>query len=130
MDNLWQSSLSSNTKAAYNTGLHCLLTFLTMSGVNIQLGKLPIIHEEVLIYFVTYCHTSLKLKWTIIKLYLASVRFHYLKLGFNNSLHAVDRLQYILRDTMSAYKASLTNNYLKVARDLLIIKERFFSPKV
>ena len=68
-----------------------------MSGVNIQLGKLPIIHEEVLIYFVTYCHTSLKLKWATIKLYLASIIFHYLKEGFNNPLHAVDRLQYILR---------------------------------
>ena len=97
MDDLWKSSLSSNTQAVYHTGLHCLLTFLTMSGVNIQSGELPIIHEEVLIYFVTYCHTSLKLKWTTIKLYLAGIRFHYLKAGFSNPLQAVDRLQYILR---------------------------------
>lgn len=97
VDKLWDSCLSNNTKAAYQTGLHCFLTFLTMSGVIMKSGILPKLTEDVLIYFVTHCHTSLKLKWTTIKLYLAGIRYHYIKSGGSNPLIAMDRLQYIIR---------------------------------
>lgn len=74
-----------------------MLTFLTMSGVVIQSPALPIVNEDVLIYFVTYCHSFLKLKWSTIKLYLAGIRFHYLQAGHANPFHALDRLQCIIR---------------------------------
>ena len=68
-----------------------------MSGVVIQLPLLPILNEDVLIYFVTYCHSFLKLTWSTIKLYLAGIRFHYLQAGHANPFHALDRLQCIIR---------------------------------
>ena len=81
MNNLWDNALSANTRLAYRTGLQCLLTFLTMSGVIFNLPNLPAVSEEMLIYFVTHCYTSLHLKWSTIKLYLAGIRFHYLRAG-------------------------------------------------
>lgn len=97
VDKLWCAALSANTMTAYRTGIQCLFTFLIMSGVIIKSGELPSISEELLIYFVSYCHTSLKLKWTTIKLYLSGVRFHYLRGGFSDPLQSADRLQCVLR---------------------------------
>ena len=60
-------------------------------------SSLPNLNEDVLIYFVSYCHSRLKLKWTTIKLYLAGIRFNYLQAGYQNPFSAVDRLQCIIR---------------------------------
>ena len=97
VNKLWEASLSSNTQGAYKAGLQCLLTFVTMSGGYFKSGELPVLSEQILIFFVTHCHTSLRLKWTTIKLYLAGIRYHYIKAGRQNPFQSVDRLQYILR---------------------------------
>ena len=91
------SSISVNTRSVYNTGLQCLLSFLLLSGVIFEQASLPLLNEDVLIYFVSHCHSRLKLKWTTIKLYLAGIRFHYLQAGYKNPFSAVDRLQCIIR---------------------------------
>lgn len=85
------------TRSAYKAGLQCLLTFLAMSGVIFPQSQLPMLTEDTLIYFVTYCHSFLKLKWNTIKLYLAGIRFHYLHAGHSNPFQSVDRLQCIIR---------------------------------
>lgn len=94
---LWRASVATTTRSAYRTGILCLVTFMTMSGVIFKPMCLPPLTEDVLIYFVTYCHSSLKLKWTTIKLYLAGIRFHYLQAGLPNPLQSGDRLQCIIR---------------------------------
>ena len=97
VNKLWIASVSVNTRSVYNTGLQCLLNFVLLSGVVFEQSSLPVLNEDVLIYFVTHCHTRLKLKWTTIKLYLAGIRFHYLQAGYENPFSAADRLQCILR---------------------------------
>ena len=94
---LWSSAVAKTTRSAYKAGLQCLLTFLTMSGVVIQLPLLPTFNKHVLIYFVTYCYSFLKLTWSTIKLYLAGIRFHYLLAGHANPFHALDKLQCIIK---------------------------------
>lgn len=94
---LWSSSIAPATKSVYQTGLQCLLQFLAMSGCFILPGALPTLSEDTLIYFVTYCHTSLHLRLNTIRLYLAGIRFHYLLAGLDNPLKSMDRLQCILR---------------------------------
>ena len=61
VNDLWDNAISSNTRMAYRTGLQCLLTFLMMSGVIFRPPVLPSISEEMLIYFITYCHSCSKL---------------------------------------------------------------------
>ena len=61
-----------------------------MSGVVVQLPVLSLLNEDVLIYFVTYCHSFLNLNGSMIKLYLADIRFHYLHAGHaNHSMHLI-----------------------------------------
>ena len=88
--------MSGNTLVAYQRGMQCFLTFLIMSGVIIESGQLPVISENLLIFF-CYYDMSLKLKWTTIKQYLAGIRYHHLRAGFSNPLQKVDRLQCVLR---------------------------------
>ena len=90
---LWENSISPNTRMAYQTGLQSLLT---MSGLIFSLPDLPVLKEDILIYFVTHCHSRLKLRWTTIKLYLAGIRFHYLQAGRDNPFSTVDRLQCVI----------------------------------
>ena len=68
---LWENAISPHMRMAYKTGFQCLLTFLTMSGMHFSLPELPVLTEDILIYFVTHCHSHLKLHWVTIKLYLS-----------------------------------------------------------
>lgn len=95
--NLWSASIAPNTKSAYQTGMQCFTQFLTMSGCITRPGTLPILTEDVLIYFVTFCYKSLQLQLATIKLYLAGIRFHYLQAGMSNPMSSMDRLQCVLR---------------------------------
>ena len=97
VDLLWLAAVSSSTCRSYTTGFQHFLRFLTLYGVVILNGQLPTLHEDLLIQFVAYCHKYLSLKYSTIKLYLAGVRFHYLKDGQANPFTHTDRLQYILR---------------------------------
>lgn len=103
-----------------------------MSGVIFQPTGLPPVTEDSFIYFVTYCHSCLKLKWTTIKLYLAGIRFHYLQAGYGNPFNATDRLQCILRGikrsqiNVSKPRLPIDSKVLKQICSLL--KNGLFSP--
>ena len=97
MDKLWSLSISSSTRESYKAGVRCLFTFLAMSCVLFSPGNFPELTEDMLIYFVTYCHSRLGLRCTTIKLYLAEIRFHYLQAGRRNPLEFTDRLQCVIR---------------------------------
>ena len=117
---LWSSAIATTTRSAYKAGFQCLLTFLTMSGVVIQLPELPVLSEDVLIYFVTYCHSFLKLKWSTIKLYLAGIRFHYLQAGHANPFYSVDRLQCIIR---AVKRTQVSSSRTRLPIDITIIMQ-------
>lgn len=44
-----------------------------------QANCLPMVNESLLVYFVTHCKSVLKLKYETIKLYLAGIRFYYIR---------------------------------------------------
>ena len=48
----------------------------------------PIINENILIYFVTYCAESLNLTYHTIKSYLCGIRYTYISNGFHNPLES------------------------------------------
>ncbi|XP_048778466.1 uncharacterized protein LOC125682096 [Ostrea edulis] len=95
--NLWDSSLCSSTKRIYSSALQCFLTFVCMSGVMVQSKCLPAVNESLLMYFVTHCKHVLKLGYETIKLYLAGLRYHYIKAGWGDILKSCDQFHYILR---------------------------------
>ncbi len=95
----------------YKTGYQCLLQFLVLSGTVVHADSLPVLSEDVLIYFVTYCHKSLHLQWNTIKLYLAGIRFHYLHAGLPNPLASVDRLQCILRGIQRSQRPTTRSRF-------------------
>ena len=94
---LWDASISPQTALVYKTSIEHFLRFVTLQGICTPTGRLPVINEDLLIKFVTYCHKSLALKFTTIKLYLSGIRFNYLKYGFDDPLSKRDRLECILR---------------------------------
>jgi len=68
-----------------------------MCGVIFSALSLPCVTEDQLIYFVTHCQQSLKLRFTTIKLYLAGIRYFYIRAGHGDVMDKRLRLQYILR---------------------------------
>ncbi|XP_062607125.1 uncharacterized protein LOC134268903, partial [Saccostrea cucullata] len=97
---LCESSISDNTRRAYRTGFTVYCQFLSSIGIEASNYNPPKISEQTLIYFVTHCCNSLKLTYNTIKLYLAAVRFHYVKAGISNPLssdEACARLRTVLR---------------------------------
>ena len=82
---IWQSSISTNTQAVYNTGMKNFLRFLSMYNL-VNGHMLPHVSEEVFIYYVAHCHNMLHLKYSTIKLYLAGIRRAYIALGLKNPL--------------------------------------------
>lgn len=129
---LWESAVSVSTRSAYRVGLQCLLTFMTMSGVIFRQPNLPPLTEDCLIYFVTYCHSCLRLRWTTIKLYLAGIRFHYLQAGHNNPFDHCDRLQCIIRGIKRS-QMNISKPRLPIDSKILnqicgLLKRGLFSP--
>ncbi|XP_060070770.1 uncharacterized protein LOC132557283 [Ylistrum balloti] len=109
VDSLWDSALSQRTRASYQSGLNCLLTFILMQGTSFPANTLPAVDEDVLIRFVTHCQKSLHLKFDTIKLYLAGIRFHYIKNKLGDPTANTLRLSYILR----AVKKTQVNTSVK-----------------
>lgn len=96
---LWSHALSPATLAVYKSALTCFLTFVAVQACCApwSVGSLPIIDEDILIAFVTYCQLNLSLRYDTIKLYLAGIRYHYVKEGSGDPLASALRLPYILR---------------------------------
>jgi hypothetical protein len=80
-EKLCESSLSDNTRSAYKVGFTTYCQFLSSIGIAADDYRPPSVSEQILIYFVTHCCNSLKLSHSTIKLYLAAVRYHYVKTG-------------------------------------------------
>ena len=130
---LWQRSINPNTAHAYRVGLKHLQTFLALRKVPLTPGVLPPVSEDTLGLFVSYCHQNLKLNHNTIKLYLAGIRFHYLKAGHTNPLADTPRLHYILRgiqksqaNTTTAKRLPITFSILQQMSDRLL--RGMFSP--
>ena len=75
------SSISENTRNAYITGFRTFCNFLPSIGIRADDFRPTPITEQTLIYFVTHCFKALELSINTIKLYLAVVRFFYVKAG-------------------------------------------------
>ena len=83
-----------------------------------SMDNLPAITEDHLIYFVTYCKNSLKLKWETIKLYLAGIRYHFLRAGHSDPLEGTNRLHYIMRGIKKSQR-NISNNRLPITSEVL-----------
>ena len=121
VDYLWSEAVSGRTKQAYNTGMRCFRTFLTLNNFICD-GSIPVVDENMLILFVAHCFSVLHLKYGTIKLYLNGIRFHYLQLGIENPLcntsPNVERLHMILR-AIKRIQGSPVRNRLPITFDIL-----------
>ncbi|XP_056017765.1 uncharacterized protein LOC130053963, partial [Ostrea edulis] len=97
LQGLWEASLNQSTRKTYSSALQCFQNFMIMNGAKFSKHGLPLIQESDLVYFVTHCKSVLKLKHDTIKLYLAGIRFHYIKSGLGDVLKGCDQLHYVLR---------------------------------
>lgn len=78
-------AIAPSTKLAYDSGYNTYRRFLALSNISNKITeKLPPVSEQLLIKFSTYCHQSLNLKYSTIKLYLCGIRFHYLSTTSSN----------------------------------------------
>ena len=97
LEALWDASISKNTRLVYQTAFKCFQKFLLLSRQYKTGKKLPLIDENHLMYFVTYCQKVLNFKYQTIKLYLAGIRHFYIRLeGFDPLIKTI-QLPYILR---------------------------------
>ena len=97
VNELWDASISINTKQVYQSGVKCFLNFLKLNKFVNRETSFSHINEEHFIYFVTYCKYVLNLKFETIKLYLADIRYFLLRCYNIEPLKETPRLDYILR---------------------------------
>ena len=99
VSHLWNYALSKSTRATYDSALATFLKFLALAyGVpTTPQDSLPIVTEKTLIDFVSYCQNILHLRYDTVKLYLAGIRFHYIKCHNIDILQNNLQLNYILR---------------------------------
>lgn len=74
--NLWESSLSGNTRSAYQSGMNCFIRFIALHGISQSPHTLS---EQLFIYFVAFCSKTRNFRYTTIKLYLAGIRHFYIE---------------------------------------------------
>ena len=97
MNQLWESALSPNTLVAYRSAINCFVTFMLMQGVCCSSTSLQPVGEDIFLLFITHCQSGLKLKYATIKLYLAGVRFYYIRNNLCDPFLNCLRVPYILR---------------------------------
>lgn len=78
--------MSESTKSTYRHGYKIFCQFLSSIGIAATDYKPTPISEQTLILFVTHCNKALGLGYSTIKLYLAAVRFYYVKAGIHNPM--------------------------------------------
>lgn len=95
----WDNSLSKSTLSTYKSALSCFLSFLVLHRLVTPWlpDTLPLISEDILMKLVTFYQDSLHFRFETIRLYLAGIRFHYVKNGMGHPLAKRLRLPYILR---------------------------------
>ena len=95
-EDLWKHALSPGTLSTYKTGFNQYLQFVTLCNLNDNPNTMPVISEDIMVKFVLFCANMLLLKWSTIKIYVAGIRFHYIKAGLNQPFQSWDRLHYML----------------------------------
>ena len=96
-EDLWNYALSPGTLSKlYKTAFNQYLQFVALCNLTDIHNSLPVVSEEIMVKFVLFCAKVLSLKWSTIKIYLAGIRFHYIKAGVNQPFHSWDSLHYIL----------------------------------
>ena len=99
-----------------------------------QANCLPMVNESLLVYFVTHCKSVLKLKYETIKLYLAGIRFYYIRAGHGDMLKGCDQLNYVLGGIKRSQN-NVTKKRLPITADILkqlwkVLDKGAFSPFV
>ena len=95
---LWQHAIAPGTRQTYNTGYNMYIQFLLLSGVIACAtpNNIPV-SEDLLIYFVTHCTSTLAISYATIKIYLCGIRFMCLEHNiFYPAIHELSRLKAIL----------------------------------
>ena len=69
---------------------------MQFKNLNDNPNTMPVISEDIMVKFVLFCANMLLLKWSTIKIYVAGIRFHYIKAGLNQPFQSWDRLHYML----------------------------------
>ena len=96
-NSLWQYALAPGTAKPYKYALQRFLQFLVLSGSCKYASQeiLPPITEDILINFITFCAEILHIQSSTINVYLAGIRFHYIKAGLKFHSSSWERLPYI-----------------------------------
>lgn len=90
-----------------------------MSGIVFHSTCLPSVNESLLVYFVTHCKSVLKLKYDTIKLYLAGIRYYYIRSGYGDILNGCDQLHYVLRGVKRSQNNVINNKRLPITPNIL-----------
>lgn len=118
VNELYDASISKNTKQVYQSGVNGFLNFLKLNKfVNLDVSYSQI-NEEHFIYFVTYCKYALNLKFETIKLYLAGIRYFLLRYYNTEPLKETPRLDYILRG-INKLQVNTSNKRFSITSDVL-----------
>ena len=84
---MWDHSLSPSILAVYDTGIKKYQEFL---AIEVMPGgssdEPPPVSEDLLVRFISYCHKTLGIRYSSIKLYLCGIRFYYLGEGIASPL--------------------------------------------
>ena len=104
---------------------------MNMNGVQCSMDFLPNITEDHLIYFSTHCRIK-KLKYDTIKLYLAGIRYYYLRAEHYDPTEKTERLTYIMRGIKKS-QVNIPKNRLPITAKVLkqlcnLLADGVFSP--
>ncbi|CAG2232382.1 unnamed protein product [Mytilus edulis] len=123
--NNYGHAVANTTRSLYNIGFSHFVRFLLLNGIPYNSHDLPLISEDVLIYFVAHCFKVLKLIHTSMKIYLCGIRHAYLKSGYHNPLETphgefLPRLTLILK---SVKRIQGSQNRTGLSINFLILQE-------
>lgn len=110
VSSLWNSALSERTLLAYKTAVKSFKTFMLLNNFTSSVQTLPIVSENVLLLYIAYCHKTLQIKHSTIKLYLSGIRFEYLKSGITCPLLGTDLARLRISTFLNAVKRNQDNS--------------------
>jgi hypothetical protein len=138
LDTLWDAAISARTRVTYSSGVSCLRTFLVLHGIfSVLTCGLPFINEVILMNFVAYAFSILKLRYSTIKTYLAGIKYTYMEAGvycvFDDVGHgSLNRLHTILRGykklLSTPIRRRLPITFSILARIVSVLRAGVFGP--
>lgn len=134
LDVLWSAAIAPSTMAAYEAGVNKYCVFMAGCGLVWQ-GKLPPLTEQSILKFISYCHNT-GLKSQTIKLYLAGIKYFYLRYNEDCSVFSADSSQTKIAFILKGVKRSQDNTVkrkLPITYDILeslyrLLTNGFFDP--